>query len=465
MTQNLILVVLDAVRKDHLSVYGADRRTSPTLEALAADPDGVVYDRAISAAPWTLPSHASMFTGQYPSVHGCMGLTPTLEADRPVVADLLSQAGYRTVGYSNSSFTSTTRGYARGFDTYHDVHELPTFKGTYYEPSREFVQLLLNKVTRGHDTASFQTAKLCTAVRDAARDDVPLFGFINLNSAHSPYNPPKKQREWAEDGFDRWDEVDMDVVRQYSEDAFAYMAGHIEPNDAEWDLLKRWYDGEIRYIDDLLATLVATLKQAGVYEETTIVVTADHGEHFGESGLAYHQFSLSEVLVNVPFVVKWGKGLPTDTRAGAGELVSLVDLAPTFLDAAGQTPPAAMQGRSLLSDPEPAVVFAEYGFPYRPLLERKTARHGDHFGRFDRALQAARTRTHKLVLASDGELVLLEVGLDLDERPVEDEQLAADLVEAIQSTLGRMETAAGGGGADDALSTSTISHLEHLGYL
>jgi arylsulfatase A-like enzyme len=495
---NVLLVVLDAVRKDHLSCYGAERRTTPTLERLAADPDGVAYEHAVSAAPWTLPSHASMFTGRYPSHHRCIGTHPNLDADQPVVAELLQAAGYDTFGFSNSSFTGTARGYARGFDGYHDLQELPRAGGQYYELSPEYAKLVVNNVRRGDDASYFQTKKLESRLRRAGRTGDPFFGFVNLNSAHSPYDPPASYREWAEAGFEGRDRVRMDVVEQFSEDAYAYMAGHIDPTDEEWELLRRWYDGEIRYLDDLLAGVVGTLERADRYDDTTIVVTADHGEHFGEFGLAYHQFSLSEVLVNVPLVVKWARGLgPGRTRAAstgeatgvtagdasngatigngtaatavatarADELVSLVDLAPTFLDLAGVADrPATMQGRSLLSEPEPAVVFAEYGFPYPNLLERKARKHGDHFGRWNRALQAARTRTHKLVVASDGESTLYEL-VDGTELPVEDDAVATVLADAIDATLASLDPAAADEEPDADLDEHVTAHLEHLGYL
>jgi arylsulfatase A-like enzyme len=452
---HVLLVVLDAVRTDHLSAYGYGRRTSPTLERLAAE--GVAYERAVSAAPWTLPSHASLFTGRYPSRHRCIGTHPTLDADQPVVAELLRGAGYRTVGFSNSSFTGTARGFARGFDVYHDLQELPHLRGQYYEFSPAYADLLVNYARRGYDAAYFQTRKLAAEIR---RADGPLFGFVNLNAAHSPYNPPRRFREWCERDLSDAERraVRLDVVEAVSEDAYAYMAGHVTPTEAEWDLLRRWYDGEIRYLDSLLADLVATLERAGVYDDTTVVVTADHGEQFGENGLAYHQFSLSEALVNVPLVVKPARGLALPP---ADELVSLVDLAPTFLEVAGVTRPREMTGRSLLSEPEPAVVFAEYGYPYPKLLERKTAKHGDRFGRWNRALQAARTRTHKLVVASDGETTLYDIRDG--ERVVVDDAVARDLARAIDASLGSFAPA--DGHAEGDLDDHVTAHLERLGYL
>ena len=451
---NVLFVVLDTVRKDHLLSYGHDRRTSPNLDRLAGD--ATRYEHAVSAAPWTLPSHASMFTGRYPSHHRTVSTRPHLEADQPTVAEELSAAGYTTLGFANSSFISTDRGFARGFDSYHDLQRLPHFRGRYYEPSREFLQLVFNHLTRGYDTAYFQAEKLKSALR---RTDPLWFAFVNFLPAHSPYDPPPAFEERFERGFDAWDAVDPERVRGLSADAYEYMLGDMAVSDAEWDLLKRWYDGEIAYVDYLLGDLMTFLKERGLYEDTLVIVTADHGEQFGENGLAYHNFSLAETVLNVPLLVKW-PGNP-DPEVST-ELTSLIDLAPTILDVADVSRPETMQGRSLRSEPEPAAVFAEYAYPY-PLLSGGIIRaHGDRFGQYERALQAVRTRTHKLVRSSEGDTTLYEL-IGGDEREIGDEEVARELERRLDATLEPLPEADVEG--DEELSEHTREHLRELGYL
>lgn len=451
---NVLFVVLDTVRKDHLLSYGHDRRTSPNLDRLAGD--ATRYEHAVSAAPWTLPSHASMFTGRYPSHHRTVSTRPHLEADQPTVAEELSAAGYTTLGFANSSFISTDRGFARGFDSYHDLQRLPHFRGRYYEPSREFLQLVFNHLTRGYDTAYFQAEKLKSALR---RTDPLWFAFVNFLPAHSPYDPPPAFEERFERGFDAWDAVDPERVRGLSADAYEYMLGDMAVSDAEWDLLKRWYDGEIAYVDYLLGDLMTFLKERGLYEDTLVIVTADHGEQFGENGLAYHNFSLAETVLNVPLLVKW-PGNP-DPEVST-ELMSLIDLAPTILDVADVSRPETMQGRSLRSEPEPAAVFAEYAYPY-PLLSGGIIRaHGDRFGQYERALQAVRTRTHKLVRSSEGDTTLYEL-IGGDEREIGDEEVARELERRLDATLEPLPEADVEG--DEELSEHTREHLRELGYL
>jgi arylsulfatase A-like enzyme len=451
---NVLFVVLDTVRRDHLSCYRYDRRTSPNLERLAGD--ATTYEHAVSAAPWTLPSHASMFTGRYPSHHRTVSTRPHLEADQPTVAEELSAMGYTTLGFANTSFISTDRGFARGFDSYHDLQRLPHLRGRYYELSREFLQLVLNYLVRGYDTAYFQAEKLKTALR---RTDSPWFAFVNFLSAHSPYDPPPAFKERFERGFDAWDAVDPERVRGLSADAYGYMLGDIAVSDFEWDLLKRWYDGEIAYVDYLLGSLMAFLKKRGLYEDTLVIVTADHGEQFGENGLAYHNFSLSEVVLNVPLLVKWPGNPESEVST---ELISLVDLAPTILDVADVSRPETMQGRSLRSEPEPAAVFAEYAYPY-PLLSGGIIRkYGDRFGQYERALQTVRTKTHKLVRSSKGDTTLYEL-IDGGEQETEDEELKRNLERRLDATLETLPEADVEG--DEDLSEHTREHLRELGYL
>jgi len=188
-------------------------------------------------------------------------------------------------------------------------------------------------------------------------------------------------------------------AQQASKDAYQYMAGSLDMTETEWELLRRWYDGEIAYIDTLVGDLLDYLKSEGMYEDTLVMVTSDHGELFGEHGLVYHQFSLAEELINVPLLIKW----PNEhDQEGSEELVSLIDLAPTMLDAAGLSPPEAMQGRRLRSDPELDAVFAEFGYPRSKQIEGMERR-GVPWRQYDKALEAVRTKTIKLVRDSNGE--------------------------------------------------------------
>lgn len=451
---NVLLVVLDAVRKDHLSCYGYEFPTCPNLEDFCQK--ATRYESAFTAAPWTGPSHASMFTGRYPSSHGVVGNDPVLSPDIPVVAERLQDRGYTTIGFSNSYHTSGARGFARGFDYYHDLLDLPRILGRMYEPSVEYLDFFLRYFLRDDDASYFQAEKLKTLVGRAAE---PFFAFINFNSAHSPYDPPRRYRRVFEERFERWDEVDEALARAVSRDGgFSHMIGDEKVGDAEWELMRCWYDAEIAYMDDILDDLFGFLHGIGAYEETLVVITSDHGEHFGEGGLANHQFSLSEVLINVPLIVKWpGCG----DREVSDELVSLVDLVPTFYDLLGEQIPQDVQGRSLVSDSPPEAVFAEYGHPF-PWLAEKVSKYDGEVDVLDRALKAARTHQHKLVRDSRGKETTYAIHED-GEIEIEDPETKTRLGELIDERLGVFpdETDVASHEVDDHVR----AHLEELGYM
>ena len=445
---NVLLIVLDAVRKDHLSPYGYDRPTTPNLDEFAEE--ATVYDSAIAAAPWTPTSHAAMFTGQYPSNNGVFGRTPNLAPDRPHVAEALSERGYRTFGFSNSYHTSPNRGFDRGFEYYHDILSLPRFADRMYEPSLDFARHVVDYFLKEYDDSSYQLRRLRTQLD---RTDGPFFGFINCNSAHSPYDPPERFKTEFESYFDEWDAVDEDAARAVSEDAYRWMLGEVEMTDAEWDLLRCWYDGEIRYLDFLLGSLFDDLRERGLYDETAIIVTSDHGEQFGEDGLIYHQFSLSERLINVPLLVKWPEGVEPSTDGGDG-LVSLTDIAPTAIDLAGESPPAAMDGRSLLSEASHDIVFAEYAGPGTELRERFD---GSEFT--IQGLQAARTPDHKLVRATDGSETLYRVS-ESRESETEDTAVRERLSERLSADLAPLPSE----DTSSEVADHVADHLEKMGY-
>lgn len=468
---NILLIVLDAVRKDHLPPYGYEKGSTPTLDEL--DAVATRYEEAIAPAPWTPPSHASIFTGRYPSHHGVFGRQPQYEASQPHVAEALSDAGYSTLGFSNSYHTSTARGFDRGFDTYHDIRALPHVKGNWFEPSVPFAKLVVNHTLKGYDHASFQLDKF---ERTLTADHEPFFGFINLNSAHSPYNPPKEFKQKFEERFDSWDAVDEDAARAVgNRDGYKYMMGEIEMGDAEWELVKCWYDGEIAYMDRLLGEFFEALQEMGLFEETTIIVTSDHGESFGEDGLAYHKFSLGEQLINVPLLVKWPG---QDGGEVSDELVSLTDFAPTFLDIADAPRSFDVDGRSLVSDPEPEAVFSEFGRPYEgtlgnlvdsmfvntdlenePLSDRLDE-YRERIERYNRGLQAVRTHEHKLVKPTRGDVELYRLE-DGGETRIEDADVEEGLLETLEATLGDLPSES----YSEDLPEHIEDHLVEMGYL
>ncbi|HEX7069484.1 MAG TPA: sulfatase [Rhodothermales bacterium] len=362
---NVLFIVLDTVRARSLSLYGYERDTSPNLKRLAER--GVVFDYAFSTAPWTLPSHASMFTGRYPHELE-YGFRKRLSTRYPFLAEAFHDRGYYTAGIvGNLLYCSTEFGIDRGFAYYRD-HIVSIAKGIQESALGQLLLRWLELDTRfgRHDTFGKKSADLINEQfldwlgdRD---DDRPFFAFLNYFDAHDPYLPPSP--------FDTRfrDERPMGYVT--AQDLTTWTPAEIaELRDA--------YDAEIAYLDDRLGRLFDELEEDGVLDNTIVIITADHGEHFGEHGLLLHTGSLYEPLLRVPLLVFAPNGLvPAGTRIS--QFVSLRDLAATVVELAGIGNDAGFPGSSLSrfwtatdsTAGDPDAILAEVQRSINPLLPK-----------------------------------------------------------------------------------------------
>ncbi len=324
---NVLLVVLDTVRADHLSVYGYERETTPRLERLAAR--GVTFERAMSTSPWTLPAHSSLFTGRY--VHELSaGYRTALDDTDPTLAEAFAAAGYATAGFvGNVRYAGRGTGLGRGFAEYVDYQTTPA--------------LLLMSTAVGRFAAHLRRGPIasqmlrvgadavCTAFEDwvARRGERPFFAFLNLFDAHTVYLPPADYAaRFGPPAANPWN-WDRDARHRSA---------------AELQGFRNSYDALLAYIDARLDRTLSQLKQTGVLDRTLVVVTGDHGEHFGEHGLLGHANSLYQPLLHVPWIVAG----PTVARgARITTPVSIRDVAATVLDLTDVRPRTPFPGHSL----------------------------------------------------------------------------------------------------------------------
>jgi arylsulfatase A-like enzyme len=340
---------MDTVRADHLSIDGYARNTTPHIKALAQD--SVTYLNAFSASDITLTSHASIFTGMYPSWHGAYSQPPEARYGRelspkyPTLAELLKRNGYETIGVAANLYLRADFGLERGFDEFTIPRPVPMLS----DDTRYMLRYPLRRVlSHFADTAQFDRLytfgedidrELFTALGQRSRPGDPFFAFVNYMDAHFPYVPPapySARFPGKRPGFTQDDlNAEMEQISHNTGNPPDYRA-HCESQ----------YDGGVAYEDEQIGKIVNWLKRHNAYDNTMIVVTADHGESFGERHRVGHANSPYQNLLHVGLVVKY----PHSSRRGVESApVSLIDLAPTALSIMNIAPPAEMQGVPLAS--------------------------------------------------------------------------------------------------------------------
>lgn len=301
---NILVVVLDTLRADRVGAYG-DSTLTPNLDQLARS--SIVYTQAISTAPWTLPMHASLFTGLYPHEHGVSWGHYRLNDRAPVLAELLKGRGYSTFAVSNNWLLSRENGFARGFDAF-----LETPNDPYVAHWRMALRCALPRrlaqwmgVPKGlaDDAGSAWTNWLTAGrLRTEIQLPGPFFGFINYFEPHDPYHPPRAYLEM------HLTEAQRDAYRRFrqkQDDLCAHACGLADTFSQEQiKLMAALYDAEVAYQDAKLGELIEEMSNLGLLDKTWLVVMSDHGELFGESDMVFHTAGSHYQLLHVPLMVR-----------------------------------------------------------------------------------------------------------------------------------------------------------------
>jgi arylsulfatase A-like enzyme len=342
---NVLFIVLDDLRADSMSLYGYSRPTTPRLDELARG--GVRFDTARAAASWTLPSHASMFTGQWPH-RLSVGWDRGLDDSFPTLAEFLARHGYATAGFvANTYYCNARYGLDRGFARYEDFHENQTI--SLFEAVRctSLGKCLLRlrgysmdfapaeKNSRKTASTMNQDALQWLAQRPSGR---PFFLFLNYYDAHAPFVPPEeasKRFGWC--ALPRSEQVKMlkraHELNQEKEPSRFPDAERARIQHQAIEVLVDGYDSGIAYLDDQIGRLFDELRRKGLLENTLVIVTSDHGEHIQERGFSGHGLSLYRRELHVPLLVFPPPAVP-DRRVVA-EPVSLRELPATVVDLLG----------------------------------------------------------------------------------------------------------------------------------
>lgn len=349
-TPNVLFIVVDTLRADHLSLQGYARETDPTLKRLASE--GVMFENAYASSSWTLTTHASLFTGRWPYEHKADG-GRSLDSAYPTIAEALADRGYRTGGFA-ANFETLKRqwGFGRGFAHYEDYYQSLSNMTVSSVYGRFLEYYVLHKV---FDMQYKLDRRWAPAINESALDwidqdtDRPFFAFINYFDVHAPYVSPERGR------FSQMQEPGGLVNTDWTT-ADIYNAKTPEQIQGEIDA----YDGGIYYTDQQINLLLQELEKRGLLENTIVIITSDHGELFGEHGLWEHHNSLYRPVIHVPMIVWYPKSVPQDVRIATP--ISNTGIPAMLLDMLGEPGQTLFPGPSLVQlwrDPASAADFPD----------------------------------------------------------------------------------------------------------
>lgn len=434
---NVILVMVDTLRADHLSCYGGDVET-PNLCRLAEG--GTIY-QGFSHASWTKPATASLISSTLPSTHNAMSKPSSLSDDLVLIPEAMQEAGYRTGGIVSNVNLAESFGFAQGYDDY--FYMGPDYLFGARESSSKLIVYQLGRQLAlglfGGDSVRFndfyQDSEVVNGVAFDWLDqleDERFFLFLHYMDPHDPY-----------------------FEHPYNGEGIARVSMP-EPEPEMAEELARLYKGEIEYLDANFGKLLAKLEAEGLYDETMIVLTADHGEEFNEHGGFWHGLTLYDEQIHVPLVIKWANTGPGARDGAESGIARLIDVGPTILAASGLDAPDTMQGVDLRAP-----------FSTRSEKDQQVYSEEDHEGN---VLWSLRTENEKLIVANPRNPRGLPEReyFDVSSDPGEQDPYSDPEAEARLEELAELQRLAAEGkavhGEDVEMDLETCQRLLALGY-
>jgi len=447
---NVLLIVLDTLRADRLSCYGYGRATSPFIDALAAE--GAVFENTFSTCCWTLPSHASLFTGRHPLQAGATSETLHLPGENTTIAEALSASGYTTTAFVTNSWVSKERGFDQGFDEFFEMWRQEN------QPREKSPEQTLESVT---------VDKMISWLDEKAGADSPFFMFANLNGVHLPYQPrePFLSRFAGQGGYD------VDRVRRAASITswWAHLVGEFPLDETDYRIMSDLYDGEIGFADALVGSVIRKLTEKGILDNTIVIVLSDHGENLGEKGRIDHMMTMYDTALHIPLIVRFPPAFPPATRITS--MTSIIDVAPTVatLCGVGDGFGPALAAPSLASSDRVAreYILAGNERPVSGIELLKNRYPGYDWASIDFRMRALRTVSHKLIWNENRDVELYNLNKD----PGESENLAREQADKQRRLMGILQ------GRFKAIASSkehpmlesedeeTLERLRSLGYI
>lgn len=412
---NIILISIDTLRADHVSCYGYKRHTTPCLDQIAEE--GVLFEKSYTTAAWTPPGHGSMLTGLYPSQHGAMGKNKIRKAV-PTLAEKLMNNGYITAGFVNNSQVGELVGLNRGHQTFNELWKGIASK-TIIDRGMRYVYRKAIKTLHRSDKGAGKTIRHVKSwLKDNVHCDVPFYLFIHFIEPHNPLNPPnpfrsKFLKEVSRNGYNK------NIVKLVANNPLICLSDDIKPSPVDMNLIRALYDAEIAYTDYKIKELMNYLKELKVYDNTLIIITSDHGEHFGEHGLYSHVASLYEPVLHVPLIMRY----PNVFKRGIRDIhiVQTIDIFPTVMEIIqinDDNFKSNSIGRSLVNAgstvPYHDYIIAEWEGRIPEFVEDRIGKKDENidWDRFTKKLTMIREDNYKYILGSNGSEELYDLASD-----------------------------------------------------
>lgn len=412
---NVVIFMMDTQGSRNMSCYGYRLKTSPNIDRIAEE--GALFLNHFVTSPWTLPSHASLFTGRYESGHGAGAQHESLEPGLPQMGEIFTRNGYRTLALCNNTWAYESGPNAcyspgSGFEEHIRYNQADYKAVDPYIPSSD---------PNFQDKGSLKAIGLAKKWIDDNKvgRETPFLMFINCLEPHDPYRPPEPFRSQFLCG--REYENPPEKWQAYA------TAGVVCPTFDDWAYQRMLYDASTATLDDRIGKLTQELKDRGLYDDTIFIVTGDHGDVIGEQvRYAYHsQNGVWDYTCKTPLVIRYPKAFKPGTRCD--EMVQINDLFPTLMELCGiedAEASASIQGESLLRAIEgPTREFAlleaqRSAHPMRRAWCESPAEEAEDLDvRFANvSYKAARTKRYKYIWVSNGNDMLFDIVKDPDER-------------------------------------------------
>ncbi|MCP5094299.1 MAG: sulfatase [Chloroflexi bacterium] len=519
---DILFIVLDTQRADRLGCYGHKKAITPNLDKFAEQ--GTLFEQAISPAQWTIPTHASLFTGLYPTTHQVTQSSQSLPETTPHLAEVLQAANYQTVGFCNNPLVGIlNNGFRRGFDTFYNYggaipslpqnsSRLPWPLNKLAESYTQFLRrisypiqnffgqsdlafrLSLNAFLtpiwsrlanfKGQNARSVKDVVYFLQQHEKKEDERPLFLFLNLMETHLPFWPPGEYIDKTAPYFKSNKEA-RDLMRKWNHEAYRWAAPLSEPmGELEERVLSDMYDAEVAYQDDYLGQLFEVLDGRSNKKNTLTIIVADHGDGLGDHGYMGHAFVAYQELVHVPMMMQWPTQMATPRRINTP--VSTRRIYHTILDAIGRLPaepqvdPVQVHKLTLLNtingrDPENGTAYSEIYPPMtfvRAIEKRQPELLEQHRCLSTRraVVQISEDQPYKLIEIEDESNELFNLAtdpLELEDVKLVQSAISEELRQELKRIAAQVEAQRSGLTAGEAVDIDEhlLQRLRGLGYI